>query len=349
MLDQHYPALAAALPHLPLGHWPSPVTRLASLGHNVFVKHDGYCGESYGGNKLRKLEHLFADARARGCTSVMTYGVAGSNHALATATYAAQLGFDCYNLLTPQTNAHYVAQNLLASLATGAQLVPCANDDEAHQHAARLRRELGAGLYEIPGGGSSPLGTVGFVSAAFELLSQVRAGLLPLPDRIYVALGTMGTAAGISLGLAAAGVDTEVVPVRVVRPDIANSEKFIALFASTNRLLHQLDPGFPLLRPLAPRIRHDQYGQQYAVFTQAGMAAKKRLFDDEQLKLEGTYTGKAMAALLSDLEQQRDDRTILYWHTYNARPLAGAGSDYHELPAPFHRYFETPVQALDRA
>jgi 1-aminocyclopropane-1-carboxylate deaminase/D-cysteine desulfhydrase-like pyridoxal-dependent ACC family enzyme len=359
-LASRYPALAKRLPTVPLGDWPTPL-QLAEPGAlpgpcaGLWLKRDDHCATPYGGNKVRKLEFLLADALLKGHEAVFTFGVAGSNHALATAVYAQQAGLEALLLLTPQSNSSFVGRNLKMGRWAGARQLHCATETGANR-TARILGLRGRGVrappYRIPGGGSSPLGAVGFVNAGLELAAQVRAGLIPEPDYLYVALGTMGTAAGLALGLAAAGLRTRLVFVRVVRADIASPRRFRALYHGAARLLHRLEPRFPLVPLDTTRIelRHEFIGPGYARFTEEGMAAlafARRAFD---IGLEGTYTGKALAALLADLRTGRlANRNVLFWNTYNGQPMPADAMalDYHELPPPFHRYFETPFQPLD--
>jgi len=361
-LFHRYPALEASVPWLPLGSMPTPVaavppTPLPGDCAGLWIKRDDLSGAPYGGNKVRKLEFLLADALARGHDSVMTFGVVGSNHAVATAVYAREVGMDAWLLLTPQTNASYVAKNLRLGRLVGARQVFCASEEAAGRFA-RVLGLRGRGEfrppYRVPGGGSSPVGAVGFVSAGLELAAQVRAGQMPEPDVIYAALGTQGTAAGLALGLEAAGLKSRLVLVRVVREDIASPGRFRALYHGAARLLHARDPRFPLAPLRRDRIdlRHDQIGPGYARFTEAGMAAVDFAREQLDTRLEGTYTGKAFAALLEDLRAGRlAGKRVLFWNTYSSRPLpdAAASLDYREMPPPFHRYFERPPQPLDPA
>jgi D-cysteine desulfhydrase len=361
-LFERYPALASAVPRLPLAMLPTPVEEaetgaLPGPCAGLWIKRDDVSGEPYGGNKVRKLEFLLADALARGHDSVMTFGVVGSNHAVATAVYARELGMDAWLLLTPQSNASYVAKNLRLGRYAGAHQVFCPTEAQANRRA-RVLGLLGRGIYmppyRVPGGGSSPIGAIGFVSAGLELAGQVRAGLLPEPEVIYAALGTQGTAAGLALGLEAAGLSSKLELVRVVREDIASPERFRALYHGAARHLHRRDPRFRLapLDRRRIRVRHEFIGPGYARFTEEGMAAMDLAGDRLGTRLEGTYTGKAFAALLADLEAGRlTGKRVLFWNTYSSRPLpAGARSiDYRDLPAPFHRYFERPPQPLERA
>ena len=361
-LFERFPRIGARFPTVALGEWPTPVqsadpAALPGPCGGLWFKRDDGCAQPYGGNKVRKLEFLLAEALARGHESVFTFGVAGSNHALATAIYAGQVGLEARLLLTPQSNSSFVGRNLLMGRWAGARHLHCDDETGARRRARVLA--LGGpdgqrGAFAIPGGGSSPLGTVGFVNAGLELAAQVRAGLLPAPDVIYLPLGTVGTAAGLALGLAAAGLRTRLALVRVVRADIASPRRLRALYHGAARLLHRADPRFPLAPMDRSRIelRHDFIGPGYARFTPEGMAALAHAREAFGIKLEGTYTGKAFAALLADLESGRlAGRNVLFWNTYNSHPLpqAALAQDYRALPRPFHRYFETPYQPLDPA
>ena len=359
-LAGRYPALAETLPVVSLGEWPTPLqpadpAALPGACAGLWLKRDDRCATPYGGNKVRKLEFLLADALLKGHDSVFTFGVAGSNHALATAIYAGQVGLEARLLLTPQSNSSFVGRNLLMGRWAGARQIHCADEAAANRLARTLSlggRGQSAASYRVPGGGSSPLGVVGFVNAGLELAAQVRAGLMPAPDDLYVALGTMGTAAGLALGLAAAGLRTRLVLVRVVRADIASPARFRALYHGAARLLHRRDPRFPLAPLDRSRIevRHEFIGPGYARFTEEGMAALALARQAFDIGLEGTYTAKAFAALLADLRAGRlANRTVLFWNTYNGQPLPAEAMaiDYRELPPPFHRYFETPFQPLD--
>ena len=359
-LYERYPRLAGALPTVALGEWPTPVqaagaAALPGACAGLWLKLDDRCATPYGGNKVRKLEFLLAEALSRGHESVFTFGVAGSNHALATAIYAAQLGLEARLLLTPQSNSSFVGRNLKMGRWAGARQIHCPTEADARRMARTLQlqgRGTAPAPLRIPGGGSSPLGTVGFVNAGLELAAQVRAGLLPPPDDIYVALGTMGTAAGLTLGLAAAGLRPRLVFVRVVRADIASPRRFRALYHGAARLLHRKDPRFPLapLHRSRIEVRHEFIGPGYARFTEEGMAALAFARETFGIGLEGTYTAKAFAALLADLHAGRlAGRNALFWNTYNGQPLPAEALalDYRELPRPFHRYFETPFQPLD--
>jgi D-cysteine desulfhydrase len=361
-LFERYPGLKDGLEHVSLGKFPTPVERPERLARKIgvndfFVKRDDLSGETYGGNKVRKLEFVLGDVVSRGAKEVLTFGFAGSNHAAATAVYADRLGLRSISMLLPQTGAEYVRRNLLLSHCVNAEL---------HQKAAMpllavatsyqlLRHRLKFGRFPavIPAGGSSAFGTIGHVNAAFELKDQIEKGEIPQPDYIYVALGTMGTAAGLLLGLKAAGLDTEVVAVRVVSEKFGSALGMVKLFRKTNGLLHSIDDSFPLFE-ISERdvdVRNDFFGGQYARFTEEGMNAVAVAKEYGGITLDGTYTGKAFAALIADAEKNLlREKTVLFWNTYNSRDFSETISraDYHDLPACFHPYFDGETKAADR-
>jgi len=218
-----------------------------------------------------------------------------------------------------------------------------------------LRRKLKSGSFPmyIAAGGSSPLGVVAFVNAALELREQIRDGQIPEPDRIYVALGTAGTAAGLLLGLKAANLKSQVICVLVADPRFSNSRRISRLFHRTSSYLNSLDPSFPRFKLTKAdiHIRHDFYGRGYAFFTEEGMEAVRCIANREGIQLDGTYTGKTLAALIADSRKKSlTDKVYLFWNTYNSRDFSDtiAGTDYSNLPLCFHRYFEEDVQSLDR-
>ena len=205
----------------------------------------------------------------------------------------------------------------------------------------------------IPSGGTSPVGTTGFVNAAFELRAQIGAGLMSEPDIIYIPLGTMGTAAGLMLGLKAAGLSSRIIAVRVVNRKIASETNFGKLFRDTNDMLREADPSFPRLELLPGdfTIEHGFLGRRYAQYTRESVDAIENMKESEGITLDGTYTGKTFAALLSDAENGNiRNRTVLFWNTLNSRDFSEAikQTDYHELPEELHCYFEKDVQPLDR-
>ena len=361
LFDQ-YPALRETLPFVALGHYPTPVLGADNLDPDrrsagVAIKNDGVSGTPYGGNKVRKLEFLLGDALARGKKAVLTFGGAGSNHALATAIYAHRLGLVPYSFLIRQPNSHSVRYNLLRALQTGAHLqhfdsVPALAAGATLREARMLFRAQPM-PYWIPPGGTCPLGVAGYVNAAFELSAQVETGDLAMPDVIYIACGTMGSCVGLALGLAMLGLHTKVCAVAVTDKRFSSMGKARKLFAQASRFLRRAgaDIAPAQLRPEHFELRSDFFGGEYGRYTESGMKAVKWFREATGLPIEGCYTGKCFAALAADLQAGRlDGQRVLFWNTYDAgshdHPVDDR--DYHLLPASFHPYFEGDVQPLDR-
>jgi D-cysteine desulfhydrase len=311
-LFRAYPALAERLPSERLVGAVTPVEEVAALG--AWVKRDDLTAAPLGGNKVRKLELLLADARARGHRALLTVGGTGSNHVLATAIYARRLGFAAtHAVLFPQPECAAVTLRLaqlrelgVETTRAGGKLgVPLA---AARRVAAALARGQGR-PYVIGPGGSSPLGSLGYVGAALELAEQVRAGVCPAPRAIYVPLGSGGTAAGLLVGLALAGLDgARVVAVQVVPWPWASEAAVRGLARRTAALLLRLGVRAPA--PGALEVVRDQLGPGYGAPTAAAEAAVARAAA-AGLTLETTYSGKALAALLA-----RREPGALFWLTY---------------------------------
>lgn len=360
-----FPRLGESLPNIAVAALPTPVEELPSLASEIgvgrlFVKRDDLTASEYGGNKVRKLEFLLQAARERGAKEIMTFGYAGSNHCTATAIHARSAGLRSISMLTPQLATVYLRRNLLASFAAGAELNHYASARavkifapfKLYQH----RRRTGARPYIIPPGGSSALGTVGFVNAAFELKQQIDAGVLPEPDFIYVAFSSMGTTAGLAVGLQAAGLRTRVVAIQVVAENAASKEAAAALARKTWDLLRAIDPEFPVIDDRLPNlsIRNEFFGGEYARVTEYSISAlrsfRNALKIDPELALDGTYSGKALAGLVSDATAGKlEGNTILFWNTFNSRPFWKEMllPHYRELPKKFWRYFESELQKAE--
>lgn len=335
------------IPRKRLATLPTPVEsrRLETAGAavNIVVKRDDLTGEVYGGNKVRKLEFLLQRALDKQARRVATFGTVASNHALATSLYSRSLGLECTCFLSNQFRTPACARALNLHLENGTEIVQYGGSRE--KRIATLRKHLrGRRAFLIPPGGSSWRGAVGFVNAAFELAAQIEAGELAPPERLYVANGTMGTAVGLALGLALAGLSTEVQAIRVTEPFVSSPERMRHLLEKTATMLHRANPSIPA--DLASRTRYvfreGFLGDGYAKPTDAAMQAIEIARDQLGLTLEGTYTGKALAALLQDIDEGTTTENALFWNTYNSRPLHADVSmpdDTGGLPDAFLRYF----------
>lgn len=352
-IDRRFPALGARLPRLRFTRLPTRVHRLEHLatavgGADLWIKRDDSSALLYGGNKPRKLEFILAEARRRGCDTVLTTGGTGTHHGLATAIFARHVGLRTILVLLDQPLTDHVRHALLLHHAAGAEMHYARGVASVAARAARicavesLRGHL---PYVISTGGSSPLGTVGYVDAALELAEQVRAGELPEPEWIYVASGSGGTVAGLLLGLKLAGLRSRVAAVSVT--DILPPSPTKAAFLARRclRLLRRYDPSVPDLSVDAGAMRFIEgyVGAKYGAPTEAAEQAAALTQSTEGIELETTYTAKCLAALLDDLRRTDAPRgPVLFLNTFSSvDPTAHLGPlpDYRELPESFHHLF----------
>ncbi|MFI5333277.1 MAG: 1-aminocyclopropane-1-carboxylate deaminase/D-cysteine desulfhydrase [Candidatus Babeliales bacterium] len=355
-LFEAYPTLCDTIPYISLAALPTPVQRLNNLsavyGTELYIKRDDLTGGHdelgniiYGGNKVRKLEFLLAQAQALGASHVMTFGAAGSNHAVATAVHAHRLGMQPICMLKHQEPSLVVQQNLKMHLLCNSELHYNASVGNRNLEAliawlAHLKKD-GKAPYIIPTGGSNAHGALGFVNAAYELKEQINQGFIPQPTHVYLPVGSCGTAAGLLLGCKAAGLNVHIVAVSV-EPDTDFETGVKKLFNKTNALLCSIDQSFPEYTYSADDITiiTNFAGPNYGVCTAEGNDATRIMRELEGIQLEGTYTAKACAAMLDDA-QQHHDRVILFWNTYCGADFSKQleAHDYHELPACLHEYW----------
>ncbi|HEY1077806.1 MAG TPA: pyridoxal-phosphate dependent enzyme [Fontimonas sp.] len=322
-----FPALGI-FPQAGLLAGPTPLQRLTDL-EDVWIKRDDLSASDYGGNKIRKLDLLLGTARAVGRRELITFGYSGSNFVAATAWHGRKLGLRTHAFLLPQANAPYLADNLATALHCGAQLDVGRSTAAVAALAARrsLRLALGGRMARwIPPGGSTPLGALGFVNAALELRAQIDAGAMPAPRQLVVAFSSMGTVAGLAIGLGLAQLPTRIVAVQVVEPGMASAAKLQALIRRTLALIARTAPAAVPARIADIQIREEFFGTGYAVPTAATQAAMQRFGAASGACSDSAYSGKALAALYAMQAAGELPGPSLYWHTFNAhgRPAAVA-------------------------
>ncbi len=275
---------------------PTPVRELRP---GLWVKDEGRAGETYGGNKIRKLDRLLAEARERRSTDLVTLGAVGSHHVLATALLGAELGLPTHAVLVPQPDDPHVRENAGRTLAACASVTAVGSGAGAALALARRVAALrlsGRRPYAIGIGGSSPTGVLGWVDGALELAEQVRAGALPAPRRIYLPLGSGGTAAGLLAGLALAGLPAEVVAVRVAPRWLANRTRVARLARAALARRGSVAPLGDL------RVIEGWLGAGYGRWDARVDEARARAAE-LGLHLERTYTSKAFGACLEELDR----------------------------------------------
>jgi 1-aminocyclopropane-1-carboxylate deaminase/D-cysteine desulfhydrase-like pyridoxal-dependent ACC family enzyme len=306
----------SSLPSVPLAPDPTPVEELTRLraalgGPRLLVKRDDAIGFAFGGNKVRKMRLVAADALRQNADTLITSGGIQSNHARVTAAAAAKLGLDCVLVANGVEPARPTANALLDSML-GARILYVLTRDAraAAMEAEALRlRQAGRRPYVIPIGASTPLGAAAYVNAVSELLQQV-----PAPDVIVHATSSGGTQAGLVAGCALAGIRTRVI-------GISADETSASLERDVRRILSGLGDllGFGEHRFDGVTVEIDDtfVGEGYGVPTAASRSATDLLARSEALFLDPTYTAKAMAGLIAYVRRGAfgDTETVLFWHT----------------------------------
>jgi D-cysteine desulfhydrase len=317
LLEALVPGLAPAAPRLLIATLPTPVTALpalaASLGlAELSVKRDDATSPLYGGTKLRGLEFFFGRALSEGRRCVVTAGSAGSNHVVATATFAQKAGLGMRAVLFPHPDAAYAETNVARARGLGADARAVGWGRFLPALArARLQPAGGARPLWIAPGGSSALGVLGAAEGALEVVRAVEDGLLAMPEDVVVAAGSCGTAAGLALGFALARAPVRVVAVRVVPRIVASRGRVLRLAGEALALLRNAGLAPPVALGEVGFV-HDQAGGGYARPTPAAHEGVN-IAHAAGIRAETTYTGKAWAHVLTGALQ---GRRVLFWNTF---------------------------------
>ena len=278
-------------PSVPLALLPTPLYKLENLsretGKNIYIKRDDMTGAALGGNKVRKLEFLLADARAKGADVVLTAGGPQSNHAMLTAACAAKLGMSA--ILVLKKRGVLSGGNLILDEIFGAEVrfVDTDSYDGVYAEMERIMADLraqGHTPYFIPVGGSVPLGCT-------------YAGLT-LGAKLFLP----GTA---SVGIGVCDDPFEAISLDLMRETAALLEADVPVEAADIHIHYHIGPG-------------------YAIPSPEGAAAVRRLARTEGILVDPVYTGKALAGFFQLLEEDsafRDAENILFLHTGGAGAL----------------------------
>ena len=317
-----------------LAHLPTPLEPLPrlseALGLDLWIKRDDCTGLAGGGNKTRKLEFLLGAAFEQEADTLVTQGAVQSNHVRQTAAAAAAHGLACEIILEERTGSKasdYVGNgNVLLDRLFGATLrtVPGGTDmaAELEKTAAQVRAR-GGKPYVIPGGGSNPVGALGYVDCAREIVVQADEMDLEV-HRIVTATGSAGTHAGLVAGLAVMGADIPVLGVGVRAPKEKQEANVFKLAEETAALLGQ--PG----RVTRERVVADcdYVGEGYGLIDQGVIDALTLAARLDGIVLDPVYSGKAMKGLIALARAgQFKGETVVFLHTGGAQGLFGYQSE----------------------
>jgi D-cysteine desulfhydrase len=355
ILFNKFPDLEAGIPWISLGAFPTPIQQLQRLGAgNLWIKRDDISSALYGGNKIRKLEFILGSIMSKNRPKVISFGGIGTNHGLATAVFCNRLQIPCKLLLFWQPVTEHVQHNLLILSNFDAQLVYKRTLWRTVFAYFFLERIKHPGAYFLYAGGSNTNGTIGYVNAAYELKAQIKSGEMPVPAAIICPLSSGGTLAGLALGIQLAGLNTEVVGIRVAQsylgPFHACTPRTIAkIMANTYNFLKQTDNSVPDISPKQPRIMHDYFGDGYGYPTAEGNKAYHLAKEYEGILLDPTYTSKTFAAVLDYCrESRKNSGPVLYWNTFNSIDFSrqAASADYRKLPRSLQTFIEQKPIAI---
>lgn len=319
------------VPKVSLGFFPTPLQRLNRLsdrfGCEIYIKRDDFTGRSlFGGNKVRKLEYLMADAAAKGCDTVITYGATQSNHAMETVTAARICGLKpivyLHSLVEPDPED--LRANLLLDHIYGAEvhIVPLNGStlEETKERSQSLARERIAELesqghkcYNIPGGGFNGVGAAAYIAGYQELSSQLEKLGISM-QYLFSACGSGGTLAGLAAGKKLLGSQTEVIGIQSGKKDSGYKA----------RIAKTANDALDYIGQTQVSVSEDDficddryYGEGYEIPSEKSTAAIKLLARQEGILLDPVYTGKGFSGMIDYLENGAVPKgsTVVFLHT----------------------------------
>lgn len=306
--------------HIDLGFFPTPLHEMKNLsrylgGPRIFIKRDDLSGLALGGNKVRKLEYILADARQQKADVIITIGAVSSNHTRQTAAAAALLGLECQLVLIGQQPQEAQGNYLLDQLL-GASTY-CVRDREVEATAAKLienNKLQGKTSYLIPAGGHTSLGAIAYSDAYREIKAQSSHDYAA----VITAIGTGTTYAGLYLGQKISCDSTDILGISVGGDRPWCTSEILAV-------IHQVEAeaGMELSKPQDFSIYDDYIGEGYTKPYPRLLEVIRLLARTEGILLDPIYSGKAMVGLLDLIEKGRFSReeNVLFLHTGGAPEL----------------------------
>ena len=317
------------IPRLRFGHFPTPIEPMPRLGAHLggaalWVKRDDATGLAFGGNKVRKLEYLLAEAQANGARMLITTGAVQSNQCRQTAAAAARFGFDCTLVLRGDPPAQ-VTGNLLLDHLCGAEIhwTGTRSGDEVLDEVFQEAWDQGRRPYKIVYGASSPVGALGYVTAMSELSAQASSY-----DRIVVASSSAGTQAGMLVGARRHGFGGRITGISVDQPARKLSQEVAVLARETAALLG-MEAAFS---EDEVEVVDDYIGEGYAVLGRREIEATRLFARLEGLLLDPVYTAKAAGGMVDMIGRGtivREER-VLFWHTGGGPAIFAYGDELLE-------------------
>ena len=357
-LFKKYPKLKT-LPHLNLINSPTPVEKMVRSseiigGMNIWIKRDDLTNSKYGGNKLRKYEFVFPHIQKKNKKRILTVGGLGTNHGLANVIIANDFGIKTSLFLVDQPLTHHVRENLLCDYFYGADLNYAKDTKDALHHILK-NLIIDWSSYYLCVGASNSVGTIGFINAGLELAEQIKKGDIPEPDKIFIAVGSMGTVLGLFFGLELAGLKTKIMGISVLDENLNSTKKLQNLTRKTMNRLRKIDKSIPdVSKKLYERFSIDRsfFGGEYGRYTYEGLEAIE-IARNDGIELDPVYTGKTFSGMIDYCRKTPNakNETILYWHSKSSVDLSSIYNNvnYKDLPKEFHQFFDGTVKIDDTA
>ena len=295
------PAALDRVPRVDLVIAPTPLHPAQRLSHELgvelYFKRDDLTGAGLGGNKLRGLEYLVADALAQGCDSLVTGAGPQSNWTMLAALACLRCGIEphvvCYGTAPSRAEGNLRLHRWLGVDVRFTGSAQRSSVDAGIEAVTAELRAAGRRPYPVPRGGATPLGALGYLRASQELAAQL-AGLAEPPAGLWLATGSCGTQAGLLAGVALTAAPYQIVGVTVSRPADECRHR-VAELAAAAAALTGLDVAIS-----APEVRDGWIGPGYGVPSDAGQAAARLVAVTEGVFLDPVFGAKAMAALIAE-------------------------------------------------
>ena len=311
-----------------LGHFPTPIEHLKNItkyldGPNIFIKRDDCTGLATGGNKTRKLEFLIPDAIKNKAELIVTVGAIQSNHARQTAAACALMGLKCLIILEQRLKnppeSYMKSGNVFLDKLFGAEVKVCPKNEGVTEYSEKLIKDIkskGTNVYFIPGGGSNPVGALGYVECLNEIIQENKKYNF---SQIVHATGSAGTQAGLLAGRKYFNCDIPVTGICVRHKKDIQVDKVYTEAKNTCEKLH-----CNILNKSDVIVYDDYIGPGYGEPTEEMKEATKLLARKEAILLDPVYSGKAFAGLIGLIKNKkftRDDN-VLFIHTGGAVSLS---------------------------
>jgi len=327
-MDNKIKELLENNPRVDIGFFPTPLQKLENMsneyGVDLFIKRDDLSGPEFGGNKVRKLEFIIAEALERNCDYIITYGGFQSNHCRQLTAACKKYGLEPILYLVSEKEPEEYRANLHLDKIMDAEInfVGEELDDmekamekglEKGKKRVKQLEENGFRCYDCPPGGFDRNGTLGFLWAFGELVEQLD-GVADKIDYIVHANGTGGTYTGLMMGKKVLGLEVDILPFSVSSPSPDFEQR---IFLMSDKVKDKLGREVSTIKPEEVEIDTDHYGPGYDVPYEGSIEATKELARQEGIFLGPAYTAKAMAGLLDYIEKGKieEDKSVLFWHT----------------------------------